>query len=125
MRIEKVVWPLAEVEPYRCVGSEQARGWYQDLEQVWTARGRQKYFASEWFEQANRRWEKMLTRIGLEQDVFWTQAQDVAHRAVWSTLQSRRGGRWQCKAVCRVNRVAAWVGGRQAALGENSSGHCQ
>jgi len=66
VRIEKVVWPLAEVEPYRSVWSEQTRGWYQDFEQVWTTRDRQKHFASERFKQGKRGWEKMLTRIGLE-----------------------------------------------------------
>ena len=86
VRVEKVMRPLAEVEPYRCVWREQARGWYQDLEQVWTARGRQEYFASERLEQGNCGREKMFTRKGLERDVFWTQAQGVALGAMWPAL---------------------------------------
>ena len=91
-----------------------SKGWYQDLEQVWTARGRQEYFASEWFEQANRRWEKMLTRIGLEQDVFWTQAQDVACIALCgSHSKAAEVGRRQRKAECCVNELQhGWVTGR-------------
>lgn len=69
-----MVRPLAEVKPYRCVGSKSTGGWYQHLEQVWTARDRQEHFASERFEQGKRGREKMFTRSGLEQDVFWTQA---------------------------------------------------
>jgi hypothetical protein len=45
-----MVRPLAEVEPYRCVGSESTGGWYQNLEQVWTARDRQEHLAPERFE---------------------------------------------------------------------------
>jgi hypothetical protein len=68
-----MVRPLAEVEPYRCVGSESTGGWYPNLEQVWTARDRQEHFVPERFEQGKRGREEMLTRRGLEQDVFWTQ----------------------------------------------------
>jgi len=105
MWVENVVRPLAEVEPYRGVGSEPTGSRYQDLEQVWTTPDRQKHFAPERFEPGNRGREKMLPRRGLEQDVFWTQAQGVTPGALASTLQSGPGGRWQRKAACRINEL--------------------
>ena len=65
MRVKKVVRPLAEVEPYRRVGSEMTGGRYQDLEQMWTAREGKEYFPSKGFEQGDGSWEKMLTRARL------------------------------------------------------------
>ena len=48
--VEKVVWPLAEVEPYGRFGSEMAGGRYQDFEGMGAARDGQEHFPSEGFE---------------------------------------------------------------------------
>ena len=72
VRVKKVVRPLAEVEPYRGVGSEHTGGGCQNLKQVWTAHNRQEHFAPERFEQGNCGREKMRSRIGLERNIFWT-----------------------------------------------------
>ena len=60
-----MVRSLAEVEPCRCVGSAHTGGWYQDLEQGWTARDRQEYFTPERFEQSKCAREKMLTSCSM------------------------------------------------------------
>ena len=67
MWVEKMVWPLAEVKPYRRIGSESTGGWDQNLKSVWTARDRQEHFASERFEQGKCGREKMFTRSGRDE----------------------------------------------------------
>ena len=78
VRVKKVVWPPAKVEPYRRVGSELTGGRYQDLEQMWTTCDGQEHFTPEGFEQGDGSWEKILTRALLERDIFWTYAQGEA-----------------------------------------------
>jgi hypothetical protein len=64
--------PLAEVEPYRRVGSKMTRADARTLSRCGSHLTDRS--SSQGFEQGDSSWKKIFTRALLERDVFWTYA---------------------------------------------------